>query len=77
MMLIMVFVGFGDLTGCNYLPLLIRSKLPDRVAILLSRTAVWVVALFLFAILRSIAQVTFCLELTRLGRCDGTICVQM
>jgi hypothetical protein len=52
MMLIMVFVGFGDLTGCNYLPLLIRSKLPDRVAILLSRTAVWVVALFLFAILR-------------------------
>jgi hypothetical protein len=27
MMLIMVFVGFGDLTGCNYLPLLIRSKI--------------------------------------------------
>jgi hypothetical protein len=27
MMLIMVFVGFGDLTGCNYWPLLIRSKI--------------------------------------------------
>lgn len=25
-MLLVIFVGFGDLTGCNYFPLLIRSR---------------------------------------------------